>query len=120
MRRTAGEPGAAQIPRCEGDALDLVLRRRGMGRTGAGVRQPARLGRLPPGRTGLLARHSQLAPGTSLPGGTSAGRLSRNQHGRLAGMGWIRGQPPTHSLRARVEGTQSPVAGRLPVLRRHL
>ena len=76
MRRTAGEPGAAQIPRCEGDALDLVFRRRGMGRTGAGVRQPARLGRLPPGRTGLLARHSQLAPGTSLPGRTSAGRLS--------------------------------------------
>ena len=120
MRRAAGEAGAAQVPRREGDALDVVLQRRGVGRPGAGVRHPARLGRLPLGRTGLLARHSQLAPGTSLAGETSAGRLSRDQHGRLAGVGRIRGQPAPHPLRARVEGTQSPVAGRLPVLRRHL
>ena len=63
---------------------------------------------------------SQLAPGPSFASRTSAGRLSRNQHGRLADVGRIRGQPAPYPLRARVERTQNPVAGRLPVFRRHL
>ena len=65
----------ANSPR-EGDALDMVFRWRRMGRTGARVCQPARLGRLPHGRTSFLARHSQLAPDTSRAGKSAAGRLS--------------------------------------------
>ena len=56
----------------------------------------------------------EFAPGISLAGETPTGRISRNQHGRLAGVGRIRGQPAAHPLPARVEAVKARWQGGFP------